>query len=175
MTDLIASEIFDNLFLGGYTIANDTKQLKEKGITKVLTVMDLQNGPNYNPEEFIHKRFNITDNSQQNIIQYFGECINFIKGNEKILIHCLKGTSRSATIVIAYLMWYKKWKFEETYDFVKSKRFIYPNKGLIVYQSCAMLDTDGVVRRFNWKIRPRRRICSKSGPPFRATMKEVYL
>ena len=130
MTDLIATEIIDNyLFLGGYTIAIDTKQLKEKGITKVLTVMDLQNGPNYNPEEFIHKRFNITDNSQQNIIQYFGECINFIKGNEKILIHCLKGTSRSATIVIAYLMWYKKWKFEETYDFVKSKRFIYPNKG----------------------------------------------
>ena len=92
--------------------------------------MDLKDGPNYNPEEFTHKRIDINDTIHQNIIQYFGECINFIKGNEKVLVHCLMGSSRSATIVIAYLMWYKKWKYEEAFEFVKSKRFIaFPNKG----------------------------------------------
>ena len=130
MVNLVTSEIMDNLFLGGYSSALNTEQLKEKGITKVLTVMDGKEGPNYNPEEFTHKRFNINDTCQQNIIQYFGECINFIKGDEKVLVHCLMGASRSATIVIAYLMWYKKWKFEEAFQFVRTKRFIaFPNKG----------------------------------------------
>ena len=123
-------EITKNIYLGDYSASLDTRQLKDKGIKKVLTVMDYQNGPNYNPEEFIHKRFNINDFSYQNFIQYFGECLNFIKGEEKVLVHCMAGASRSATIVIAYLMWTNKMKFDDALNFVKSKRpIVYPNDG----------------------------------------------
>ena len=81
-------------------------------------------------DNFIHKECNVDDLSQQNIIQYFGECFNFIKGEEKILVNCMAGASRSATIVIAYLMWIKKMKYEDALNFVCSKRpIVYPNDG----------------------------------------------
>ena len=122
-------EIIPNLYLGNYFSAIDTTILKEKGIKKVLTVMDAE-GPTYSEKDFIHKKFNVEDYSGQNIIQYFGECIDFIKDEEKILVHCMAGASRSATIVIAYLMWNKKIKFEKALEMAKAKRdVVYPNRG----------------------------------------------
>ena len=48
----------------------------------------------------------------------------------KVFVHCAAGESRSATIVIAYLMWKKKMTFDKAYNFVKQKRSrIYPNFG----------------------------------------------
>ena len=42
------------------------------------------------------------------------------------------GASRSATIVIAYLMWTKKMKYDDAHKIVKNKRFIiWPNPGFI--------------------------------------------
>ena len=123
-------EINENLYLGDYSSSLNIEKLKEIGIKKVLTVMEYTKRPNYNPEEFIHKRFVIDDDDNQNIIQYFGECLNFIKGEEKVLVHCMGGASRSATIVIAYLMWTNRWNFDETFDYVTDKRpIVFPNYG----------------------------------------------
>ena len=122
-------EIIDNLWLGNYDSSSNVSMLKNKGIKKVLTVMDYFGGPKYD-KDFTHKRFEIEDNCRQNIIQYFGECLNFIKGNEKILVHCLAGISRSATIVIAYLMWTQHLKYKEALEKVKEKRpLVGPNEG----------------------------------------------
>ena len=123
-------EIIDGLWLGNIAAAEDVIDLKKKGIKKILTVMN-QDGPNYKSEDgFIHKKIAIIDLSNQNIIKYFGECLNFINGEEKVLVHCMAGASRSATIVVAYLMWKEKMKYKDAMDFVKQKRFIiYPNFG----------------------------------------------
>ena len=43
----------------------------------------------------------------------------------------MAGSSRSASIVIAYIMWSEKKTFSEAFDIVKSKRFISPNEGFI--------------------------------------------
>ena len=84
----------------------------------------------YKEHGFYQKIINIMDYDSENIIQYFGECLNFIKGPEKVFVHCAAGESRSATIVIAYLMWQKKLTFDKAYNFVKQKRSrIYPNFG----------------------------------------------
>ena len=115
-------EIIENLWLGNYLASIDIPKLKSKGIKKILTVMDHFEGPNYDIKDFKHKQIDIEDMNRQNIIQYFGECFNFIKGDEKILVHCIAGSSRSATIVIAYLMWIKKWKLEQTLKYVQAKR-----------------------------------------------------
>ena len=89
--------------------------------------------PNYKEEDkFNHKVFEVEDCATQNIIQYFGECINFIKENDKILVHCMAGASRSATIVIAYIMWEQKMSSQDALDFVSKKRsIICPNEGFI--------------------------------------------
>ena len=62
----------------------------------------------YKEHGFNQKIINIMDYDSENIIQYFGECLNFIKGEDKVFVHCAAGESRSATVVIAYIMWKKK-------------------------------------------------------------------
>jgi protein-tyrosine phosphatase len=63
----------------------------------------------------------------------FKECIDFIKSatiNGKILVHCFAGVSRSATVVIAYLMQEHGLTYHAAMKLVKSKRpFINPNEG----------------------------------------------
>ena len=120
--------IKDFLWLGNSYAAFEKENLKKLGIKKILSVWD-HNGPNYNENDFIHKKIKIADIYSQNIIQYFGECLNFIKGDEKVFVHCLAGSSRSASFVIAYLMWSQKKTFSEAFDFIKSIRFISPNDG----------------------------------------------
>ena len=118
------------LWLGSFDPGN-FKELKEKGIKKILTLMEGDSSNfNYKQYGFNQKVISIMDFDSENIIQYFGECLNFIKGEEKVFVHCAAGESRSATIVIAYLMWKKKLTFDKAYDFVKQKRpRIYPNFG----------------------------------------------
>ena len=118
------------LWLGSYDPDN-VKVLKEKGIKKILTLIDGDPSKfSYKEHGFNQKIINIMDYDTENIIQYFGECINFIKGEDKVFVHCAAGESRSATIVIAYLMWNKKMTLDKAYNFVKQKRYrIYPNFG----------------------------------------------
>ena len=124
-----SDQIIDNVWLGNYAAAENIKELKDKGIKKVLTLMDF-GGPYYLEQDgFVHKRCNIEDFDDKNILQYFGECLHFMKGEEKVLVHCMAGASRSATIVIAYLMWTQKMDFEKAFQFVKDKRDIFPNYG----------------------------------------------
>ena len=62
-------QITEKIYLGDYTASTDIQKLKDTGITKVLTVMDYEEGPKYNPDEFTHKRFKVMDDEHQNIIQ----------------------------------------------------------------------------------------------------------
>ena len=123
------NEIIDNLYLGNFFAAKDADYLKKVGIEKVLTVMD-DACPRYKEKDFVHKIYSVDDYSGQNIIQYFGECLKFIKGNQKTLVHCMAGASRSATIVIAYLMWTLKMKFSDALEYTtKIRPIVYPNAG----------------------------------------------
>ena len=123
-------EIIDNVYLGNLSAAENVTKLKEVGIKKVLSLLD---GffPKYNESDnIIQKKFIVPDYHQENIIKIFGDCFKFIKGEEKVLVHCAAGASRSATVVIAYLMWNKKMPFEEALKYVQEKRFIvWPNPG----------------------------------------------
>ena len=123
-------QITPTIYLGNLASSTNVAKLKELGIKKVLSVMDI-GAPNYGEEKnFNHKVVRVCDIPSENIIQYFGDCLNFIKGEEKVLVHCMAGASRSASIVIAYIMWNEKKKLHEVYNIVKEKRFIiFPNPG----------------------------------------------
>ena len=121
-------EITENLYLGNLSAAEDIDKLKELGIKKVLSVLEEINWPKYEDSQFMHKALSIQDVDKQNIIKYFGESLNFIKGDDKVLVHCAAGVSRSASIVVAYIMWDKKMSFKDAFEFVESKRkYINPN------------------------------------------------
>ena len=123
--------IMDNIYLGNITAANNINNLKKEGIKKILSVIDYSRAPRYKEEDnFNQKIINIADVPVVNIIKYFGECINFIEGEDKVLVHCIGGASRSASIVIAYIMWKLKISYKEAYIYVnKKKSSIFPNSG----------------------------------------------
>ena len=123
-------EIIPNLYLGNIASSKNTAKLKELGIKKILSVIE-SNAPSYKKEDnFNHKVISVYDTVRENIVQYFGECLNFIKGEEKVLVHCMAGASRSAAVVIAYIMWNQKKELYEAYNLVKEKRsMIFPNPG----------------------------------------------
>merc|ERR1711879_408647 len=52
--------------------------------------------------------------------------------NKPMLVHCVQGISRSASVVIAYCMKSRKWSLKESYQYVKSKRrIISPNTNFV--------------------------------------------
>ena len=117
-------EITENLYLGDNNGAQNIDKIKKLGIKKVLSLL---NGvfPKYvEKDNIIHKTLFINDVIDQNIFKHIGECLNFIKGDDKVLVHCGAGASRSASIVVAYIMWTKKMTYKEAFNFVKSKRNI---------------------------------------------------
>ena len=84
------------------------------------------------PKEIEHKLIKIDDLPRENIIKYFGECLLFIEGDKKVLVHCIAGASRSATIIIAYLMWKKQLNYIESYNILEKIRpIVYPNYGFV--------------------------------------------
>lgn len=79
-------------------------------------------------------RIAIADKPKVNISSRFGEAIDYIdkvlsNSNNRLLLHCQAGISRSGTICIAYLM-SKGMTLEQAFLFARSKRaIIRPNKG----------------------------------------------
>ena len=55
----------------------------------------------------------------------------------RIFVHCFRGISRSASLVLAYLMIYKKIPLPEAVTLVRKKRAIHPNDGFL-RQLCRM-------------------------------------
>lgn len=105
-------EIEPRLFLGNCTAARNIEFLKSKKISHILTV-DSFPIPNYvcSSASVVNKYVHIADMARENILEHFEDCISFIEDALKntdavngILVHCFYGVSRSATIVIAYLM-----------------------------------------------------------------------
>ena len=59
-------------------------------------------------------------------------CYRYLFSGKKCFVHCVRGFSRSATFVIAYVMFNNKLSFDKAYDFVFKKRsLINPNDGFI--------------------------------------------
>ena len=77
-------------------------------------------------EEFSYLRVKIRDNESENIIEHLPSALDFIhsavKSNENVLVHCYKGISRSASIVIAYIMLKFHMSYDDAFNFVKEKR-----------------------------------------------------
>ncbi|KAF0556690.1 dual specificity protein phosphatase 19 [Gigaspora margarita] len=130
-----ATNILPRLFLGSLVAATDEDWLEEHKITHILTVA---NGilPSF-PESFTYKVIPIRDHPSQNISTHFEEVFEFIQSvldqeDSNILVHCHQGVSRSASVVIAYIMRSQQLSFEDAFKLVKGKRSaIRPNAGFL--------------------------------------------
>ncbi|XP_063291432.1 dual specificity phosphatase 29-like [Pelobates fuscus] len=133
-------QVFPNLYLGDVVIAEDKSKLKKMGITHILNVAhsaweckgdDIVYGP------YI-QYYGITaeDCPEFKISTFLRPGAQFIHEalstpNGKILVHCVMGKSRSATLVLAYLMIYQQFTLEEAIRHVCRFRCIAPNRGFL--------------------------------------------
>ena len=122
--------IIDNIYLGDFRTADNIDILKEHNITHIINCAF--NLPNKYPEQITYKRLELRDETDQPIIEKLEEAYQFIKENKdkNIFVHCVFGKSRSASVVIFYIMKEKKLNFNEAKNFVKNiRQIVEPNSG----------------------------------------------
>ncbi|KAI9998853.1 hypothetical protein PInf_003444 [Phytophthora infestans] len=114
----VCSKLTDFLYIGGALAAKNKSMLLQNGITHVINCA-ASVAPASFPDEFCYFNIRLRDHSSQDIARHFYS----IGG--RIFLHCIKGISRSPTMAIAYLMWYKNMGMYETLDFVRQSRPIW--------------------------------------------------
>lgn len=128
------SFVYSNLSIGNISSSTNKELLKENGITHILSVTSYFN-PAY-PNDFKYLHIPSYDILDFDLGKFFNQAVNFIKegtsGENKILVHCMYGKSRSVSMVLAYLMKEKKMPYDIAYEFVKYKRPVMnPNKSFV--------------------------------------------
>ncbi len=137
-----ASQILPYLYLGTEWNASNYDSLFSDGITHVLNVSS--DVDNFFPDAFTYLNIRVRDVNETDLLKEFDRTNKFIQeardSNSCCLVHCKMGVSRSASVVLAYIMKEYGYSLEEAYDFVKQKRTcINPNEGfrnqLATYES----------------------------------------
>uniref|UniRef100_A0A3Q1DB68 Tyrosine-protein phosphatase domain-containing protein n=1 Tax=Amphiprion ocellaris TaxID=80972 RepID=A0A3Q1DB68_AMPOC len=137
-------EILPGLFLGPYSAAMKSKLpiLQRHGVTHIVCVrQDIEANfikPNF-PHTFRYLVLDIADNPVENIIRFFpmvkgkDTCNSHFSCSEcQVLVHGNAGISRSAALVIAYLMETFGMKYRDAFSHVQERRFcINPNVGFV--------------------------------------------
>jgi protein-tyrosine phosphatase len=129
----------NRVFLGNEDNARDLGLLTSYAITHVISLTQSV----YHPNKFSYYPINIDDSPVANIYQYFEPCVEFINSvldakkdtaeGQNILVHCAAGVSRSASIVIAYIMSAQRVDYETALALVRADRhFICPNEGFVL-------------------------------------------
>ncbi|CAL5444365.1 unnamed protein product [Camellia sinensis] len=130
------SSISCSLFIGGALAARSVYTLQHLGITHILCLCSNEIGQSDSqyPDLFEYKNFAICDEEDANISSIFEEAHDFIDHIEqtgrKVLVHCFEGRSRSATVILAYLMLRKNLTLLEAWNRLKKvHRRVHPNDG----------------------------------------------
>ncbi|OQR88495.1 carbohydrate-binding protein [Thraustotheca clavata] len=130
-----ATKLLDGLlYIGGNDCVNDLLVLQTMDITHIVNCT--RETPNYFTEHFEYLQIPINDDPDVNIDMYFEEICTFIhkaiENKMACMVHCSHGMSRSATIVLAYLMQYKEMTLLQALTYLRSlRRVVSPNIGFM--------------------------------------------
>ncbi|KAK9906847.1 hypothetical protein WJX75_009090 [Coccomyxa subellipsoidea] len=111
------------LYLGSYDNASRAELLKTVGITHVLNTV-----PSCQPLYRNSFTYHTVSTSPPNWEECFDFLDSVLKEREKdqkevrVLVHCMKGVSRSPAVVIGYLMKSRRWRLCDSYKWVKEHR-----------------------------------------------------
>ena len=111
--------ILDNLYLGDVLAAENETYLKSFNIYLVINCA-YEHVSEY--EDLKAYELKMTDHYPQQLFPTFEMAYKIIKHynkNSKIYIHCMSGVSRSASLVIFYVMKEKKWDYEKSFEYVQ--------------------------------------------------------
>lgn len=148
-----ASEIVPGLFISDMYTATSPATIRGLGITHVASVVK-RGCPRF-PTGMDHICIPIDDTHDAHLIEYLDFTIRWIRRafdrRGQVMIHCIWGMSRSASIAIAYLMASKGWSLEDALRHTVSKRqVVRPNSGFMRQ-----------LKTYEHVLRERARICAE--------------
>ena len=118
--------IVDQLYLGNSCNARNYYELENNKVGLIINSSPCIS--NYFQNEFEYYKVKVEDISGADILCNLDNKVTkmheFIESNpqKSVFVHCFMGSSRSATIIIAYLMKYHNYNLRDGLNFVKEKR-----------------------------------------------------
>ncbi|KAM9312986.1 dual specificity protein phosphatase 16 [Gastrophryne carolinensis] len=119
------TRILPHLYLGCQRDVLNKEVMQQNEIAFVLNASNTCPKPDFiRDSHFL--RVPVNDSFCEKILPWLDKSVDFIEkakaSNSRVLVHCLAGISRSATIAIAYIMKRMDMSLDEAYRFVKEKR-----------------------------------------------------
>ncbi|XP_015270011.1 PREDICTED: dual specificity protein phosphatase 26-like [Gekko japonicus] len=133
-------KVWPNLYLGNVVMANDKEELQRLGITHILNAAHGAWGSrgcrDFYDQEIHYHGIVAEDDPDFDLSVHFHPASEYIHRalsapQGKVLVHCILGKSRSATLVLAYLMIYQNVSLRDAVERVLQHRAISPNQGFL--------------------------------------------
>jgi hypothetical protein len=137
----ICSKILEGLYLGSDVVARSRSTLHAHGITHVLNCAGVACPEYHAPDSTLtYRTLFLYDSPHQELGAVLYESLAFVAdalaSGGKVFVHCQQGVSRSASLVIAYVMWTRGLNFLDAHTLVKEARGVAePNAGFV----CALV------------------------------------
>ncbi|XP_063047070.1 dual specificity protein phosphatase 13B [Engraulis encrasicolus] len=135
-----ANHVWPRLYIGNETAARDTSLLHQLGITHVVNAASgpplVKTGPRYYRDMKIdYYGVDADDSVDFNMTPFFYSTSRYIRAalnmGGRVFVHCLMGVSRSATLVLSFLMICEGLTLWEAARSLRQHRDICPNTGFI--------------------------------------------
>ena len=128
------SHILGAVHLGNFMAASIADQLAFDAVLNVADSLDLVTSKFSKPVDY--KKIPIRDGAMHHIpSEQIREAVEWLQDRSntcnKILVNCRAGIGRAGSVVVAYVFAQTPdMSYEQAYNFVFSRRFVYPHKGL---------------------------------------------
>lgn len=130
--DLQVASVIAGLYMGSQDVAQDKDLLRKHKITHIISVGVQVCRCSEVKHTFI-EALDLPEFDMRPVFQQSAELIDDIRGSGgSVFVHCNAGVSRSAAIVIAYIMKKEKFPYMQAFELLKQVRpCVRPNDGFI--------------------------------------------
>ncbi|XP_061490845.1 dual specificity protein phosphatase 13B-like isoform X2 [Rhineura floridana] len=135
------NEVWPNLYIGDLYIARDIEQLRRMGITHIVNAaagrFHIDTGAKFYKDLSVdYYGIEADDDPKFDLSLYFHPAAKYIRAalnspRGKVLVHCAMGISRSATLVLAFLMICENKNLVDALKTVREHRGVCPNSGFL--------------------------------------------
>lgn len=127
------TDVTSYLAISGLGPATNLDRLKTENFTAVVACLSGVNTKIYEDSGIDHMVIAVEDRPESNLQPHFQAVCNLIEKHRqlggKTLVFCAQGISRSATLVLAYLISCKNLSLLDAFNFLRKRRCVCPNVG----------------------------------------------